>query len=260
MVATKKLKAYVSEMTLRLGPVTANGKLVGVRTPVSKDKKSPFKMVTPEGKAVQQQYVDVDGSTWKPVELARAIEVDGELKIVEPEAAKAAKVSSNLPKNVLNLVAHNAADVDGKTFPSDKNAYVFVPNTNDPANAQYNELLIGMLAKSDKAMVGLASIRNVEGMYRLSVWRGHLIVQQQLYPEEINEHEVANTDSLLADKGLKIIEKLTIPFDPEMYRDASVDNIANFMASYEGTATNVKADTADTVVDIASALDAFLED
>lgn len=259
MVATKKFKSYVSEMTLRLGPVTSNGSLVGVRASVTKEKKTPFKMVTPDGQAVQQQYLAGDGSTWKPGELARGIEIDGEIKIVEAEVAKVAK-SSGLPKNVLSLVAHESSEVDSKTFPSDKNAYIFVPNAKDPANSQYSDLLIGMLDKSDKALVGLASIRNVEGMYRLTTWRGHLVVQQQLYPEDINDHETNESESLLADKGIKIIDKLTVPFDPEMYRDTSAENINAFLSTYEGGIENTKADKADTVLDIASALDAFLDD
>lgn len=258
MVATKKFKSHVSNMTLRLGPITSNGRLVAIRKTAPSAPK--FKMVTPDALPVQQRYLEPEsGKLYETKDLARAIVIDGETKVVDAAAAKEAKATTNLPKNVLSLVAHDASDVDGKTFPSDKNAYIFIPDENDPANVQYAELLLAMLDGSGKALVGLASIRNVEGMYRISTWRGHLVVQQQLYPEEINDHEPTHSTNMLADKAIKVIDKLTIPFDPELYRDNSAENISEFMATHEGEVPT-ESDEADTVIDIASALDAFLED
>lgn len=260
MVATKKFKAHVSSMVLRLGPITTNGKLVPIRKSAPKDTGPKFKMVTPDALPVEQRYIEpTSGAIYEPKDLARGIVIDGEMKVVDAATAKVAKVTTNLPKNVLSLVAHEAADVEGKTFPSDKNAYIFIPDGNDPANVQYAELLTAMLTDSDKALVGLASIRNVEGMYRISIWRGHLVIQQQLYPEEINDHEPTQSSNLLADKALKVIDKLTIPFDPELYRDTSAENISEFMAAHDGEVV-AESDASDTVVDIASALQAFLDD
>lgn len=262
MVATKKLKKYVTDMTLRLGPVTTNGSLIPIRASIPVAKKAPFKMVSPSGEKVTQRYVTEGGDTFYPGELKRAYEAeDGSLVIMEADEAKEAK-SSGLPKNVLSLVAHEAAEVDARTYPSDKNAYVFVPNDKDPSNKVYADLLTAMLAQSDKALVGLANIRNTEGMYRLSLWRGNIVIQQQLYPESINDHEAVGVNTDLADKAIKVVDKIAVPFDPEMYRDTSEENIARFAAEYEaseGEVAPTKGKT-DALVDIVSALDAFLED
>lgn len=225
-----KFKKHVTAFTLRLGPLTSVGALVGARKPVSKYDAGKYVNVTPTGVPVKQRYVDEFGNVLdekdirkaKPVKTGTtdANEAIIDYVIVDKEQIKEVK-KNVLPKNVLSLQVHSRDDVDNKLFPSDSNGYVFIPDANDPVNVQMYDVIREGLA-TDKAFVGMGNIRGFDTFARVYLWRGQIVVQKALYPEDVNDHEVTPLPDLPAttkDKVSKMLSKLEKPFNADEYRN-----------------------------------------
>lgn len=218
-VATQKMKAYVSSFVLRLGPISTAGRLVQIQVPKTKTSVS-YHWATPEGKAVKQVYVDDDGNAYTTKELVKSLDSDEGIVVVDAEAIAESK-KSDLAPNEIELTVHTAEEVERQLFPSDSNAYVFQPDTASPANKKWHDFIAASLDSSRSALVGMCNLKNYEGLYRVTLWRGQLVLQKQLFPAEINEHEVvkvpATSDEI--SRGLAVLEKLTQPFDAGEYRN-----------------------------------------
>lgn len=263
----KKMKAYVNDFVLRLGPIATNGRLVSVTLP--KSSKDKFKYATPDGKPVQQRYIDDEGNIYEIADLVKSVDNDGALVVVDQAGIEAAK-ESLLPPNVLNVTVHDSAVVDQQLFPSDHNAYVLEPDESDPANKKWHDFIVGVLSdkKCNKTLVGMCNLRNSEGLFRVTVWRGHLVIQRQKFPAEINDHEVVTEHDVTkaeVTKGLAMLDKLVQPFEAEAYRDTIRERQRALVeAAKKGDTKAVEAVTSQVTkskkaetVDILSALDSM---
>ncbi len=257
-----KMTTYVSNLTLRLGPIVSNGKLVSVQKPKSKQSKPVFHFVTPSGESVQRAYVDETGIQWKEENLLKEEVLSHGEKETGVQAAVLTQDQINeqkgsvLPKDIVNLTVHDKGEVEKYLFPGQTNAYVFIPESKDPANEQWYAMLLRLVGDSDKAFVATANIKNFEGIFRLSAWRGNLIVQKQVFPEDLNPHADPELrfpcdDKALA-KGRVVVNKLTKPFDFETYRNTEGDALKSLVE-------NVKNGTVDTGVAVKSAASAELD-
>lgn len=266
-----KFSTYVSSLTIRLGPIVTQGKLISVQKPKSKQSKPQFHYITPEGSRVNRTFVDPEtGTLYTEDELLKEetlshaeIETGVEAAVVTQDQIDAQK-GSVLPKNVVNLTVHDSEDVDESLFPGQTNAYVFIPDSQDPANEQWYAMLLSLVQDTDKAFVAVANIKNFEGIYRLGFWRGNLIIQKQVFPEDINPHEPAAVkfpvDDKALNKGRVIVAKMTKPFDFETYRNTEGEALRNLVEGVKvgevETGQVVKAATA-SELDLDSILDAF---
>lgn len=272
MAEQPKLKAYVSKFTIHMGPVSMVGRLISSKKPGQKSKKDPtqFVMVTPDNEPVVQRYI-VEGKPKKlfvPDDLSRARKLeDGTLVPVEKEVIKEAK-TSELPKDVLNLTVHDAAEVDAALIPEGATMYVFEPDFSDPVNVQWHSLLLSVLTENTEfALVGVCNLRNSEGLFRLGVWRERLVVQKMVYPDQIEDHKplddahLTTVDGPAMKKAVKMFTKLAAPFDADEYVDSTRERLAVLASALEtGGETPVivekpkkKADG----FDLMAALDAF---
>lgn len=267
MVLTQKFKSYVSEFTIRLGPIQTTGSLIGVREPQSKPKGTKIVSCTPEGEPVKQVYVPASnpsGTQYTMGQLGRAtLNEDGSLTVIPKGALDQAK-EPEVPKDTMAVTVHPQSEVDDSLFPSDNNAYVFQPNDADPVNLQWYSLLHASIkVHPERAFIGSANVRNSEGLYRLTLWRDRLVLQRMLYPEDLNDHEpldIEPIDDTIVAKFSKQLDKLTKEFDPTVYRDTTKDRIAAVQAAYaSGEATNVitVAPKSKVTFDIMDALEAF---
>lgn len=269
MTLTKKFKAHVSDFVIRLGPLQTTGQLIGVREPQAKPKGTKIVSCTPDGKPVKQVYIPADdpaGPQYTVGELGRAtLNEDDTLTVLSKDAIAEAK-APEVPKDTMAVTVHPLSEVDGQLFPSDNNAYVFNPHTDDPVNLQWYSLLYESLKRGqDKAFIGSANVRNSEGLYRLSLWRDRIILQRMLYPEELNDHQPLDIDKIdesIVDKFQAKLGKITKPFEPDKYRDTTKERIAAVQAAFaSGDVTFVpKAPKAkDTGFDILDAIEGFDE-
>ena len=254
-----KPKAYVSQLTLHFGSSTTVGSIYPIRKTSEKPK---FKYCTPDGKPVSQVYVDEDGKLWETDQLNRS---DGE-NVVSTSAVDEAK-ESDLPLNILNLTAHARSDIEQYIFPSQNQAYIFKPvvkNTKgkevkDPINLQWHDFINTILAETDVALIGKCNLRNHEGLFRLGLYQGHITVQKQLFPEELNQYDPVDSrlELPLRQKALEIARKAAKDFEPAEYVDVIAKRLANVQ---DGTGVqDARAlEFKNTELDMAAALDSFM--
>lgn len=251
------MKAYVDTFTIELGPASTKGTLVGVRG--SGTSKPTFKYVSPSGDPVKQVYRDEAGNVFDVGDLSKAtVTDDKELKVVDEEALAAAK-KSPLPKDVMTLTVHQAADVEDHMFPSASNAYVFYPDLTNPSNKGWYDFILTAVQDRRIAFMATVNLRNYEGLYRLTSWRGHLVIQKMSYPEELNSHDTVEVKLSVADrkKALAMIDSLAVPFDIDTYRDATVARLQAVQdAALSGTILP-KPVAEVPVFDLSAAMDAF---
>lgn len=212
------MKSYVSNMVIHIGPATISGRLVGVRKPA--DPESKTKLVAPTGESVRQVYQTPAGEIYQRADLESAkIDENDAAAILDAEALKAASTSA-LPKDIMNVTVCSLEDVENSTYASDNNAYVFYPSEGDPSNKIQADGLAYAIARGNMAFVAIMNLRNHEGLYRLSSWRGHIILQKLLYPEMLNPHETVVLDESTTNKKIAmLLESLSVGFDPDDYRD-----------------------------------------
>jgi non-homologous end joining protein Ku len=233
--ANPELKKWISFFTVRLDALTFFGSVI----PIGKeDKNKPkFHLVTPDGKPVSRAYIDEKNNIFNEDDLIRtSVDEEGEGVLLTKEELEEAR-ASELPKNVINLTVHDAAEVNTILYPAD-NGYVFMPNTDDPRNKELNDLVAAALqADPSKALLGICNLRGHEGLFRFSVWRGHLVFHKQRYPSEIKPHPIAVLDVPLAavDAVKAGLERRVEPFDPDKFRNNTSERLRAALAKANGT-------------------------
>lgn len=260
-----KVRTYVSQFTIHLGPATTTGQLTPVKAP---DRTPKFKLVTPEGDPVTQLYRDDDGNLYRPDELVRGIEQeDGSFQVVDPDAVQSAK-KSDLPPNIINLNVHRMDEVSESLFPAPNNAYVMHPVIKnqknkpvpDPVNDRWYDFLTTIVRESpDLSFMGICNLRNFEGLFKMGIYQGHLMIQKMLYPEDLNQYEVVRPDLSAQDrkKASIVAQKLVTPFDVDGYRNRTIERLEAAVASDFDPATIERVQTVDEF-DLGAALDAFV--
>jgi len=259
-----KPRSYVSNLRIRFGPAQTQGQLLPIRRSI----KTKLHYCTPEGAPVKQCYVDDAGKTYFKDELGRATkDEEGNLHRVDADAIAEAK-SSNLPLNSIMLTPHHAEDIERYLYPSDNNAYIFNPvikNNNkvvdDPVNVQWHDFINVVVRDSGLVFLGMCNLSNHEGLFRLSHYQGYLVLQKQLYPEELNQYEAMHPtlEPKVRKQALDIAQKLAQPFDPEAYKDEVEDRVREVAAAgYDESNPIIVPKPEPEVMDLSEALDSFL--
>jgi len=223
-VAKPKIKPYISEFTLRFDPMNIRGSMIGVRKS-EPSIKPQWTLVSPDGNPVEQFYKDVEtGNLFTSNQCDRKFESGGETTIVDVETLKAIK-ASDLPNNIMGLTVHPAEAVDNACYPDKGQGYLFYPDASDPANVALSAAFVAAIDSSpDKAFIGVCNFHGFEGLFRVETWRGRLVFQKQLYPNEVNDHD---TVPVVVDNNTKMLknffDKKVQEFDPTTYRNATIE-------------------------------------
>lgn len=259
-------RAYVGDFTLRFGPLSTRGKLMSIRNSEGDTK---FHLMTPGGDPVHMVFQDPNGVVYAKEELGRGkYDEDKNFVPVDLSEIEAAKESS-LTLNTFDLNVHNAADIDDFLFPDKSNAYVFEPVIrnksnkviDDPVNQRTHELINALVRNPKLAFIGRCNMNGTEGMYRLSIYRGWIVVQKQLYPEEVHEFNVLPTPRLSRDERTKVTtlaERMVQDFNPEDYPNEIAAAVAAVADGDVDLSKTTVAKTGPAVVDLNSVLDAAL--
>jgi len=230
-VSKPKLSTYISDFTLKFGPVSLRGLMSGVRE--SEAKTTPtFRLISPNGNAVEQKYIDVETKeAFAADDCDRYTEQAGEIVVMDNDTLKEIK-KSLLPKNIMTLTVHPIAEVQNQIYHEKGQGYVFYPEEKDPANVKLYETFTAAIANSpDKAFIGVCNFHGHEGLFRVTVWRGRMVFQKQMYPGDLKAHEVVdfpldNDAKVLRD----IFEKRTEPFTADVYRNTVVERQREILA------------------------------
>lgn len=237
------LRAYAGDLTLRLGPASTQGKLVGLRKTISKEEKAEtaLKLCTPDGKPVKQRYIEVDENE-EPVgdalyifdSLGRAKVVDGQYILASDEEIEAAK-NHGMNNNILNLTVHSADECEGMIHPANTQTYAFWPgkkgkndwDRGDDRNEEFASLILDVVSKRSFVFLSHTAISNSEGLYRVFGRDGLILVQKQMYPGELNTFDFGYAKVPQAAKRTfsTIIGNMAEPFDPDKYVDQKANRL-----------------------------------
>jgi non-homologous end joining protein Ku len=260
-------RAYVGDFTFRLGAIVTRGKLMSIRNSES-DKATKLHYISPDGLPVAQVYRCANGNVYLREDLGKAkLDEDGNLIPVDADAVADAKTSA-LPLNSIDLNVHKTSEIDNFLFPDKSQAYIFVPwiknssgkKVDDPVNDKWAEILNSVVRNPNVALVGRCNLNNHEGMFRLSTYKGHIVLQKQLYPEEVNhfdELDIALTSTEQA-KVDRLVDALVKPFNAEDYPNEITQRVIQATSADFDPSTLAEAKEKDNEVDVLSALDAAL--
>lgn len=257
-------RAYVSEFTLRVGPINALGKLVKL-TKTKANENNQFVSLCPdcdltnEYRRVSQQYIcahDEDHGPFVQRELTvKGRDIgDGVFARVSADEVAAAR-TSELPLNLFDATVHPKADVEAATY-SDDNAYVFVPRVAD----EYFAVLVKMIEDDDNAFVAMANVRNSEGFFGLRVWNGQIVLQKLLWPEDLNEFDVNDTEASddLFEAAKLMLGRISAPFDADTYRSGVRDRLSAINDAMTGDSPEARVERASApATNLLAALESF---
>lgn len=263
-VVTPKIKKHVSTFTIRLELFPMTGHLLPIRLPKSRTEVTTH-FASPAGNRVIRVWQDVvTGAVHMEDELGRLTVQNGTETVVDKDVLAEAKKDSSLLPNVMNLTVHPTEQVDHYLFPSDNNAYIFIP---DPVAKPLADVFAHALREdADRAMVGQALIKGTEGLYRLIHWRGYLVVQRQCYASDLHEHPV-NPTADVASRELGLVKKLmafkTEEFEPDNYRNVVAERVRAAVAALDSTSSSMEVTqpkvSAKKDPDLVALLEAYLD-
>ena len=221
-----KVKSYVSDFTIRLGPIMTVGRLVTAKKTASKT--TSFSLITPDThEKIKQVYVAASDDTRKYdyADLARGVMINGEMKVLDKSEVDDAK-ESDLPKNVLSVTVHERDEVDHVLWHGDS-SYIFEPKVND----EWYGALVRTVADARYSFLGMSNLKGHESLYRLVVWNDLIVVERMLFPSEINRLDVAlptvSDDVLVA--ATEMVGRVVQPFDAASYVNATQTRLENLI-------------------------------
>ena len=230
-----------------------------------------FKLCTEEGERVVQCYRKAAdereeipvAELWSRRDLNHGVEVEGEerLKVIGEEELKEAR-TSKFHKNFIELTVHPIEDM-GQLFPDNSRSAImfeagqyFKPSgekrerwfgQETDIGSRYNpnyEILRTLLATNEVGLVAQASIRTdtSEGLYRAVLWRGHLVLQPQLFANRIYEFDALDLDveEDAIPKVQKLAEVWSTPLDMDSYVNTREQQVLAAQAALLGSDTAAK--------------------
>lgn len=252
-----KMRAAVGDFTIHLGALTMRGKLVSVQAPESKGKgDGSYHLCTPQKKPVKMAFVDDEGNVFAKDDLLYYREENGKIVVVNKDAVAAAK-ESQLPKNVMYLNVHPAADDSFFSPMGTRQSLAFIPADSDPHNTACNEVILNLLEEG-YVLAAVCNVNNHDCLYRLIIWRGHVVLQPQAFPAALNPHREPPRVQLpeaVISKAQELAQVLASDYDPAEYSDARLERIRNAEAIKAGRRTGAQIVAKAKEIDIAGLLD-----
>jgi non-homologous end joining protein Ku len=241
MTATMKFRQYVAspKFNIRFGPWTATGGLSALQTSAKERGEVEMHMCTVDGSGVTRQYVGPDG---KPVEEEALVRYyigeDKEKVVVGKQALEDMKESKaeTLPMNEMVLTVHPLHQCAGQMYPDgSKNSWVFIPKEDSPESIGIHDNLLLMSERF--AILSHVNINHHEGLFRVIAWRGHLVLQPQLFVDRVRNWPVLDMPEVedeIFNKLEGYFDALSKDYDEEAYLDTSAARVRNVLAAAAG--------------------------
>lgn len=251
-------RAYARPVTIEVeGHLHMEGRLMGV---VAKSDEPQFKLCTPEGKRVQQFYrVANDDRTKIPIEemwhrgqLARGIEQEDsdDLQVVDETVIDAAK-KSRFEKNRIEFTVHPIKDM-GQLFPHPEKSSIlfelgrYIKPSGEKRERWFDggpyeqnyDIVRTILHNGNVGLISQACVRTdtSEALYRGVLWRGHLVLQPQVYLSRLYEFEDVEFKPVrgAASAAKKLTDLWETPLDMENYIDHRAEQVVAAQAAAMG--------------------------
>jgi non-homologous end joining protein Ku len=211
-----KQRAAASDVAIGLGLIRTTVDVVPARR---SDGEAKFKLICPSCDTPTrgaQTYICTHDDThhFTSDQADRAIEVDKTLKRVTADEIAEIK-DTELPAGEINFLVVPAGEVEAVTLPSGA-LYRLRPKAE---NDQAYGLFAALVSDPNFAFIGEMTMRSNQKLYRASVWRGQVVLQELVRPSEFHEADPINIniDPRLTAVSAKLVETLAEPFDPEAF-------------------------------------------
>lgn len=232
-------KSVAKDVALRLGLLSTTVTLMPMHNTEDERETKTF-LITPceHHSRVEQFYRSKDCSCtpdgepkgYKTGELMKGTTVEGKTHVLTAEEV-AEVCSSDMEKNVLDVMVTDAAEFEAQMWPSG-NSYWIEPNRMDPAFAA-----LCVLAQDETlALYGKMRLRS-EGAYRLVLGaEGGLVVQQYLRPNETYHYDARPVEISEKEEAMARMFAETVKegFDPEAMSSKTVERMRELVASKTG--------------------------
>ncbi len=235
----RTLRAANSDFKIFIGGFGTHGRLLPVQKSRKNDGKGggSYKRLTPNDQLAQMVWTDDTEEIFQQDELGKGmINEDGEVVRLNAEAIEQAR-TSELDKGVLNIEVYSPSKFARENLwpdPATK-SFIFIPmitknRTLIPASTSelmVYEMLCSAAAKKD-ILIGSAVVgRGKENLYRLRVWRGHLVLQAMAYTNFLEDHEIRKPNITKEQKKVmaSLVKKMAKDFNSEDLADNSIDRI-----------------------------------
>lgn len=161
--------------------------------------------------------------------------------LVELTAEEIEYLASGLADNELKLRVVPAMEMLGQTLP-DGTAYRLRPKKKGTPVDVY-AFMRALARNVNYALVGRMKLKGHEKLFRLTVWRGQLLLQGFINPEDIAEGELidADVDEATLAMGQRLLAELADSIDEEEFRDHRKDRLAAIVASKQDQGATVLA-------------------
>lgn len=159
----------------------------------------------------------------------------GDTVIVIDEQQLAATEAPEVVKNTITLTCH-PVDQLGETLPGEK-AYFLKPGKgSEQAYALVLELI---RSRSDVAFVTEFAVRTVASFFRLQVFGDALALIEVARPDTVAQAPALPStavDPKMLELGSEFVDKLTVDYDREVYRDRRAEVIQALLSDGDATA------------------------
>ena len=212
-------KPYASDVRFTLGLINFQADLMPLTESIVKD--TAFKLICPtcpDPIKPEQQYACPSGhGPFKTGDLDRAREVgkDNLVRVTEDEV-KSVKEPTLPPKQMV-ISVFSAVEVEEATRPNGAAYRLRADNAKETTSLVADLLLDGKYAFVGEANIG----RSGQKLYRLSVWKGDLVLEELARPEEVVAFTPAHVsyDARLLDMARTFCATQAEAFDPAAYKN-----------------------------------------
>jgi len=235
----KKIRAANSSFKIFIGGFGTHGRLLPIQRSRKNDGKGggSYKRLTPNDQLARMVWTDDTGKIFQQDELGKGImDDDGNCVRVNVDAVNAAK-ESELDKGIMDIKVYSPSKFATENLwpdPATK-SFIFSPMiTKDrrlipasPAEQLVYEMLCSAAAGKN-ILIGSAVVgRSKEHIFRLTTWRGHLVLVPMTYTNFLEDHEVRKPNITKEQKTVmaKLVKKIAKDFNVEQLADNSIDRI-----------------------------------
>jgi hypothetical protein len=232
---TATQRAFATNVSFGIGLMTVSLDLVPQMAPGLKEA-TEFKLACPhDAGEVSQRYIckadpthrNLSGEMFTERDLERVRVIDGTRHPVSAEQIAAVRSSGDVKSATFSV--HKAAEVEAVTRPGGAGYRLRPPAKANRQVAQVYATLLHLAGRADLAIVTLLELpKTGQKMYRLSAFRGQLMIHEVVRPDElapVDEIEAEAPEAVLV-MAEQLAESLVTPFEADAFRNAARERAA----------------------------------
>jgi hypothetical protein len=224
------------KFSIRFAGLVSTGGLVGLQSTESEMGKGNYHYCTPNQEKVSQMFVTEDGALWKQPDLLKYHEEKDKDPVYlsrEDMDAMAAAKKPTMPLNEAHISVHPIRQCLGQMFPNgEKKSFVFTPQADSPESVQVYDYILAMCEKF--GIVAEINVNHHQGLYRFRLWRGQLVLEPQVYTEQLRDIPTIENPEVDTDALERRFSLLATDYNQETYINESEATVLRIFAGAAG--------------------------